>query len=415
MTDSRVILDQPGADKLIGQGDAPLPADGRLEGDPGAGRLGTEDEIAAVVAHVTGRRGPSTATDVAAVVERRRSTATSATTSRCCSRRPSSSSDPVRLDVDAAAQAARRLREGRSPDGPARVPRDRRPVRGLEGARRARDRRAAAEVLARLRGADAQGAGDDPTRPRAGTTDTDGVDGALGRGRLEPDRQGVTRRRLVAPAGLLPPDDRSARQATGRARSGRPRRDAGERRQRRQHHHVVRILLAPRVRLDAARRRGADGLLRYVAGGAVHRRDRDRRGRRLPRAPPQPRDRLGKLLDPIADKMLIGGALVALSILGELRWWVTIVILCASSASPSTASRSADAASSPLAGRQVEDLVQAIAIASRWCRFLALSGRVGVLGRTSSLMSPPSCSRSGERHRVPRCRRASARRPAADG
>jgi CDP-diacylglycerol--glycerol-3-phosphate 3-phosphatidyltransferase len=35
----------------------------------------------------------------------------------------------------------------------------------------------------------------------------------------------------------------------------------------------------------------------------------------------------GKILDPIADKILIGGALVALSILGELWWWVTIVIL----------------------------------------------------------------------------------------
>ena len=36
---------------------------------------------------------------------------------------------------------------------------------------------------------------------------------------------------------------------------------------------------------------------------------------------------LGKLLDPIADKALIGAALVGLSILGELWWWVTIVIL----------------------------------------------------------------------------------------
>ncbi len=36
---------------------------------------------------------------------------------------------------------------------------------------------------------------------------------------------------------------------------------------------------------------------------------------------------LGKLLDPIADKVLIGGALVSLSILGELPWWVTVVIL----------------------------------------------------------------------------------------
>ncbi|QYM76597.1 CDP-diacylglycerol--glycerol-3-phosphate 3-phosphatidyltransferase [Leucobacter luti] len=36
---------------------------------------------------------------------------------------------------------------------------------------------------------------------------------------------------------------------------------------------------------------------------------------------------LGKLLDPIADKFLTGAALVGLSILGELPWWVTIVVL----------------------------------------------------------------------------------------
>jgi len=36
---------------------------------------------------------------------------------------------------------------------------------------------------------------------------------------------------------------------------------------------------------------------------------------------------LGKLLDPIADKALLGGALISLSILGELQWWITVVIL----------------------------------------------------------------------------------------
>ncbi|ONM47790.1 CDP-diacylglycerol--glycerol-3-phosphate 3-phosphatidyltransferase [Nocardia donostiensis] len=34
----------------------------------------------------------------------------------------------------------------------------------------------------------------------------------------------------------------------------------------------------------------------------------------------------GKLADPIADKALIGSALIGLSVLGDLAWWMTIVI-----------------------------------------------------------------------------------------
>ncbi|HKN99675.1 MAG TPA: CDP-diacylglycerol--glycerol-3-phosphate 3-phosphatidyltransferase [Pseudonocardiaceae bacterium] len=34
----------------------------------------------------------------------------------------------------------------------------------------------------------------------------------------------------------------------------------------------------------------------------------------------------GKIADPIADKALTGAALVGLSVLGELPWWVTVVI-----------------------------------------------------------------------------------------
>lgn len=35
----------------------------------------------------------------------------------------------------------------------------------------------------------------------------------------------------------------------------------------------------------------------------------------------------GKLADPIADKALIGTALIGLSIMNDLAWWITIVIL----------------------------------------------------------------------------------------
>jgi CDP-diacylglycerol--glycerol-3-phosphate 3-phosphatidyltransferase len=37
--------------------------------------------------------------------------------------------------------------------------------------------------------------------------------------------------------------------------------------------------------------------------------------------------KFGKLADPIADKALTGMAFIGLSIIGELPWWVTIVIL----------------------------------------------------------------------------------------
>jgi CDP-diacylglycerol--glycerol-3-phosphate 3-phosphatidyltransferase len=35
----------------------------------------------------------------------------------------------------------------------------------------------------------------------------------------------------------------------------------------------------------------------------------------------------GKLADPIADKALVGTALVGLSALGDLAWWVTVVMV----------------------------------------------------------------------------------------
>ncbi len=90
---------------------------------------------------------------------------------------------------------------------------------------------------------------------------------------------------------------------------------------------VVRILLAPVFFWLLLADAGDGGALRWIAtgifivaiatdgvDGAIAR----RRGLVTD---------LGKILDPIADKLLTSGALVCLSILGELWWWVTIVII----------------------------------------------------------------------------------------
>lgn len=97
---------------------------------------------------------------------------------------------------------------------------------------------------------------------------------------------------------------------------------------------VVRILLAPVfiwLLVADSNEFGADnhefGLLRYLAAGLfILAIATDGIDGLLARRQNLVTD-VGKLLDPIADKVLIGAALVTLSILGELWWWVTIVIL----------------------------------------------------------------------------------------
>jgi CDP-diacylglycerol--glycerol-3-phosphate 3-phosphatidyltransferase len=92
---------------------------------------------------------------------------------------------------------------------------------------------------------------------------------------------------------------------------------------------VVRILLAPVFIWLLLADGGRDGWLRYVAAAlfvvAILTDSVDgilARDRNLVTD-------AGKILDPIADKVLVGGALVGLSILGGTWWWwaLTIVIL----------------------------------------------------------------------------------------
>ncbi|MEF3404167.1 CDP-diacylglycerol--glycerol-3-phosphate 3-phosphatidyltransferase [Agromyces sp. CCNWLW203] len=90
---------------------------------------------------------------------------------------------------------------------------------------------------------------------------------------------------------------------------------------------VVRILAAPVFFWMLLADAGADGWLRWAAAVLfILAIATDGIDGHIARSRGLVTD-LGKILDPIADKLLTSGALICLSILGELPWWVTAIIV----------------------------------------------------------------------------------------
>ncbi len=144
LADSRVILDQPGAERLIGKGDMLLLTASSSVARRIQGPWVAESEVRTVVAHWQRQRDAEYVVGIAGDEDSARRRRGSRRRRRTAHRgHGAGRSISARVHVDAAAQAPGGFLQGRAPDGPARAPGGRGAVGGIQGPGRAHDTRRA--------------------------------------------------------------------------------------------------------------------------------------------------------------------------------------------------------------------------------------------------------------------------------